>query len=204
VTQSARTRLVAYLAGILFFLSCVFPFGAGLAKDLSAFPRWWGPADVGLAFALAVVSVVIQIQARGVDQRARDTAYSVYRTCTHALIAVAALAIAAGDRVRWANCATGFLGRAGLALYILPWWLVALRSMDGTAGDEAALKPPAVGQAARCTLILTVRDLLQRLWPVVKVNQPKALCSREDTSTTRSQFCASVMGRASRLGTQRA
>ena len=29
------------------------------------------------------------------------------------------------DRIKWANCATGFLWRTWLFLYILPWWVAA-------------------------------------------------------------------------------
>ena len=120
---------MAYGAGILFLVSWVFPVGVGLAKNTSAFPKWWGPLDVTFAFVLAIVAFAIQIQGRGkVDQRAEDATYRVYRTVTHGMMLVGALVILAGDRITWANCATGFLWRAWLGLYILPWWLVALRS----------------------------------------------------------------------------
>jgi hypothetical protein len=79
----------------LFLVSWVFPVGAGLAKDTSAFPKWWGAADVGLAFILAIVAFGIQTHARGkVDRQAEDTTYRVHRTTTHALILVAGLAAA--------------------------------------------------------------------------------------------------------------
>lgn len=129
MTESAWIRPVAFVAPILFLASWVFPVGAGLAKDTSAFPKWWGAADVGLAFILAIVAFGIQTHARGkVDRQAEDTTYRVHRTTTHALILVAGLVMLAGDRIIWANCATGFLWRAWLGLYILPWWLVAMRS----------------------------------------------------------------------------
>lgn len=124
-------RPIAYAAAILFLLSWVFPVGAGLAKDTSAFPKWWGPVDVTLAFVLAIVAFGIQTQARGkLDRQAEDTTYRVYRTVTHAIIVVGVLVMLAGDRITWSNCATGFLWRAWLGLYILPWWLIAIRSRD--------------------------------------------------------------------------
>ena len=131
MTETGWIRPMAYGAGILFLVSWVFPVAAGLAKDTSAFPKWWGPIDVMLAFVLAVVAFSIQIQARAkVDRQAEDATYRVYRALTHGLILVGGLVMLAGDRITWANCATGFLWRAGLGLYILPWWLVAMRSRE--------------------------------------------------------------------------
>jgi len=124
-------RPTAFVAAMLFLVSWVFPIGAGLAKNTSVFPKWWGTVDVALAFMLAILAFGIQTQARGkLDPQAADTTYRVYRAVTHAIILVAVLVMLAGDRVTWANCATGFLWRAWLGLYILPWWLVAKRSTE--------------------------------------------------------------------------
>ena len=129
MAQSAWIRFVGFVAAILFLVSWVFPVGAGLAKDTSGFPKWWGAADVALAFILAIVAFGIQAHARGkADRQVEDTTYRVYRTITHGLLLVAGLVMLAGDRIIWANCATGFLWRAWLGLYILPWWLVAVRN----------------------------------------------------------------------------
>lgn len=128
---SSWIRPVGFMAAILFLISWVFPVGAGLAKDTSEFPKWWGATDVGLAFVLAIIAFVIQTHARGkVNRQAEDTTYRVYRTTIHALILIAGLVMLAGDRITWANCATGFLWRAWLGLYILPWWLIAMRSRE--------------------------------------------------------------------------
>ena len=133
VTQPVSIRPVALAAAILFLLSWAFPVGAGLAKDTSALPKWWGPTDVGLAFVLAIAAFGIQTLVRGsVDRQAEDATYRVYRTLTHGIMAVAVLVMLAGDRITWANCTTGFLWRSWLGLYILPWWLTALRSRDVT------------------------------------------------------------------------
>ena len=121
-------RPIAYGAGILFLVSWVFPVGAGVARDISAFPKWWGRVDVALAFVLAIVAFGIQTQVRRVDRQGEDATYRVYRFAIHGIIVVAVLVMLAGDRIRWANCATGFLWRAWLGLYILPWWLLAVRS----------------------------------------------------------------------------
>jgi hypothetical protein len=129
VVQSHWVRSFALIVGILFLLSWVFPIGAGVAKDTSVFPKWWGPLDVAVAFVLAITAFGIQIAVRGaVDERAEQASYCIYRTLIHGIMAVGILVIVGGDRIKWVNCATGFLWRSWLGLYILPSWLVALRS----------------------------------------------------------------------------
>lgn len=121
VTRTVWLRPFAFAAAILFLLSWVFPLGAGLAKDTTAFPKWWGTVDVGMAFVLAILTFGIQMLARGkVDKCVEAATYRIYRTFTHGIIAVAVLVMLAGDRITWVNCATGFLWRTWLALYILP------------------------------------------------------------------------------------
>ena len=122
-----RDRFVAFTAAWLFLLSWVFPIGAGLAKDTSVFPKWWGPADVTLAFVLVIAAFGLQfLVGQRVDPQAEEAAYRVYRILLHGLLAVGVLVMVAGDRITWTNCATGFLWRMWLGLYILPWWLSAL------------------------------------------------------------------------------
>ena len=121
-------RPFAFATAILFLFSWLFPIGAGLAKDTAVFPRWWGTVDVAVAFVLAIAAFATQMLSRGgVDKRAEDVTYRVYRILTHGIIAVAVLVMLAGSRITWTNCATGFLWRTWLGLYILPWWLAALR-----------------------------------------------------------------------------
>jgi hypothetical protein len=106
----------------------VFPVGAGLAKDTSGFPKWWGPADVILAFVLVIAVFALQfLIGASVDKDVEDVTYRVYRILIHGIMAVGVIVILAGDRITWVNCATGFLWPTWLALYILPWWLAALR-----------------------------------------------------------------------------
>jgi hypothetical protein len=131
VPRTIWIRPFALLAAIVYLVSWIFPVGAGVAKDTSAFPKWWGPVDVGLAIVLAITAFGIQALVRGsVDQRTEETAYRIYRTLTHGVIVVGVLVMLAGDRIKWVNCATGFLWRTWLGLYVLPWWLAALRSRD--------------------------------------------------------------------------
>ena len=119
-------RAVAITAAILFVLSWIFPIGAGLVRNPTSLPRWWGTVDVALAFVVAVGALAIQgLGHGGVDKQAERTTYWIYRSSLHALLVVGILVMLAGDRIKWANCATGFLWRTWLFLYILPWWLAA-------------------------------------------------------------------------------
>ena len=123
-----RRRAFALAAAILFVLSWVFPVGAGLVRNPTIMPPWWGPMDVALAFVVAVAAFGIQGLAQGnVDKQAEQTAYRIYRGLTHTLLALGVVIMLAGDRIKWVNCATGFLWRTWLLLYILPWWLVITR-----------------------------------------------------------------------------
>jgi hypothetical protein len=124
-----RRRAFALIAAILFVLSWIFPIAAGLARNPATLPQWWGSVDVALAFVVAVAALGIQgITHANMDKQAEQTTYRIYRTLIHALLAVGVLVMLAGDRIKWANCATGFLWRTWLFLYILPWWLVAARA----------------------------------------------------------------------------
>jgi hypothetical protein len=121
-------RRFASATVILFVFSWVFPVGAGLAKDTSGFPKWWGTADVAESFVLVIAALGIQVLARrSVDKRVEDATYRIYRVLMHGILAAGLLVILAGDWITWTHCTTGFLWRIWLALYILPWWLSALR-----------------------------------------------------------------------------
>ena len=131
LTRTVWRRAFAFATAVLFVLSWIFPLGAGLAKDKTSFPKWWGPVDVAVAFVLAISAFGIQgLVYREVDKQAEETTYRFYRIFTHALIAVAVVVMLVGDRIVWVNCATGFLWRTWLLLYILPWWLAAARPLD--------------------------------------------------------------------------
>ena len=121
-------RAVALTAGILFVLSWAFPVGAGLVRNPTSLPQWWGTVDVALAFVVAVGAIGIQGLGHGnVDKQAERTSYRIYRSSLHALLVVGVLVMLAGDRIKWANCATGFLWRTWLFSYILAWWLAVAR-----------------------------------------------------------------------------
>ena len=129
-----RRRAFAFAAAFLFVLSWIFPVVAGLVRNPTILPPWWGTVDVALAFVVAVAAFGIQGLAHGnVDKQAEQTAYRIYRSSMHALLAVGVVVMLAGDRIKWANCATGFLWRTWLLLYILPWWLAAARRAEDSS-----------------------------------------------------------------------
>ena len=57
-------RPVAVVTAIAFFISLAFPVVAGLSKNTTSFPKWWGTLDVGLAFVLAVLAFLVMVAAR--------------------------------------------------------------------------------------------------------------------------------------------
>jgi hypothetical protein len=128
MTQVARIGFFSIAVAILFLVSWGFPIGACLASDISRLPNWWGAADVAEAFVLAFAAFGLQMLIRErVDRRAEDAVYRVYRVLTHGIILLAVVVMLAGDRIRWGSCATGFMWRTWLGLYLLPWWLMAIR-----------------------------------------------------------------------------
>ncbi|HLH17860.1 MAG TPA: hypothetical protein VKX45_11595 [Bryobacteraceae bacterium] len=133
MASSARVRTFARTLAVLFLISWVFPAAAGLAKDTSVLPRWWGAADVTLAFAVAIGGFGVPVLAGPVDRKAEESAYRFYRIALHGLMAAGVLVMVAGGRIVWAQCATGFLWRSWLGLYILPWWLAAVGRRGGPA-----------------------------------------------------------------------
>jgi hypothetical protein len=57
--RSLWGRPLALAAAVLFFISAAFPVIAGLSKNTAAFPKSWGVLDVGLAFILAILAIVL-------------------------------------------------------------------------------------------------------------------------------------------------
>lgn len=125
-------RAIALIAAILFVLSWIFPVGAAVVRNAQTrLPPSWGTVDVALAFVVAVAALGIQVLAHGkVDTQTEQTTYRIYRSLMHAILAVGVLVMLAGGRINWANCATGFLWRTWLFLYILPWWFVVARRAE--------------------------------------------------------------------------
>jgi hypothetical protein len=120
-------RRVAITTAILFFISTAFPVVAGLARDTTAFPKWWGRLDVMIAFALAMMVIVMSaLVGSSVTKEAEGATYRAYRILTHGILAMLVAFFLFGDRITWINCLTGFAWRAWLLLYSLPAWFTAL------------------------------------------------------------------------------
>jgi hypothetical protein len=125
-------RWLAVATAIVFCVSSVFPAAAGLARNTALFPSWWGPVDVGIAFLLGLLALVLLTLARSqVDRRAREAAYGAYRVLIHGVFAALVLFVLCGDRIVWAQCLTGFAWRYWLMLYCLPEWFTAVTSPSG-------------------------------------------------------------------------
>ena len=129
---AARTvwgRPLAIATAVVFFISSMFPVIAGLSKNTAAFPKAWGRLDVGLAFVLAILALLILAFAEGkIDKRAVDASYRAYRIMIHGILVMLVIFFLFGDRITWINCLTGFAWRAWLLLYCLPSWFASLRA----------------------------------------------------------------------------
>ena len=137
-------RQLAVATAAVFFISSAFPVAAGLTKNTASFPRWWGALDVGLAFVLALLAIVVLALAQGhVTRQAEDASYRAYRVLLHGIFAMLVVFFLFGDRIVWVNCLTGFAWRAWLLLYCLPAWLTASRAPRLSAGPPGGL-PPAI------------------------------------------------------------
>jgi hypothetical protein len=131
-------RPLAVTAGVVFFISLAFPVVAGLSENTESFPKWWGPLDVGLAFVLAILALVIVGLTQGnVDKQAEDASYRAYRILNHGILVMSAVFMLCGDRIIWINCVTGFAWRTWLLVYCLPAWLTLLQG--GLSSDESTV-----------------------------------------------------------------
>jgi hypothetical protein len=123
-TELSRPLCIA--TAIVFLVSALFPLGAGLAKDTSSFPLWWGAADVGIAFVLAALTLaVLAIGTPRVTKQVEETTYRAYRVLIHGILVLMVVFVFAGDRIAWSHGLSGLAWRSWLLLYALPVWLAA-------------------------------------------------------------------------------
>ena len=136
---------LAVATAVVFFISSAFPVAAGLSMNTASFPGWWGMLDVGIAFILALLAIVVLALAQGqVTRQAEDATYRAYRVLIHGILAMLVVFFLLGDRIVWVNCLTGFAWRAWLLLYSLPAWLTAFRAPRVSAATPAGGLPPAI------------------------------------------------------------
>jgi Ca2+/Na+ antiporter len=125
-------RPLAVVAAILFAISSVFPVTAGLAKNTTSFSKWWGIADVAIAFFLVIlVFWIMALVGKNVSHEVEGATYRAYRVLLHGILALVVVFFLFDGRIAWINCITGFAWRAWLLLYVLPYWLTAMRHMPG-------------------------------------------------------------------------
>jgi hypothetical protein len=136
-TPSIWGRPLAIATAVVFCISLGFPVVAGLSKDTSSFPKWWGVLDVGIAFLLAALAIAVLGLAQGhVDKPVEAASYRAYRILIHGIFALLVVFFLFGDRIVWINCLTGFAWRSWLLLYSLPAWLTALRMTTDLSGSR--------------------------------------------------------------------
>ena len=122
-------RQLAVAAAVVFVISSAFPVVAGLAKDTASFPKWWGAADVIIAFVLAFLAIVISaLVGHDVNRQAEEASYRAYRFLTRGILAMVVAFFLFGDRITWSIWLVGLGWRTWLLLYSLPAWFTALRS----------------------------------------------------------------------------
>jgi len=122
-----QTRRLAIATAIVFGISTAFPVVAGLATSTAAFPKWWGYADVLIAFVLATMAIVLSARVgRSITEDAETATYRAYRLLTHGILVLLVVFFLAGDRITWSSCLIGFAWRAWLLLYTLPAWFTAV------------------------------------------------------------------------------
>ena len=124
------SRPLAFATAAIFCVSTAFLVVAGLSKNPGAFPKWWGIADVVLAFVLAAMVFALMVAAHGkVGRQVEHATYRAYRVLIHGLWLMLVVFFVARDRISWTNCLTGLGWRAWLLLYALPAWFAALKTV---------------------------------------------------------------------------
>jgi len=122
------SRPLAIATATIFCVSTAFPVVAGLSKNTGAFPKWWGIADVTVAFFLAAMVLAIVAAAHGkISKQANEATYRAYRVLIHGIFVMLVVFFLAGERITWINCLTGLGWRAWLLLYTLPSWFNLVR-----------------------------------------------------------------------------
>ncbi len=135
---------MAAAGAVLFVISCIFPLVASLSEAKSI-PVWVGFLDVGTAFVLVLLMIVIEALAKGSStDQVRRTSYRAWRVVINLPLVLLVIFFAAGDHIRWQVLLPGLAWRAWVSLYVLPAWLVAWRSWErpgNQAGSATTAKP---------------------------------------------------------------
>ena len=126
--KTTRHRSVSILSATAFLVSTVFPFGAGLSKDTSRLPAWWGTADVTIAFLVALLAMaVLALGQSRITKSVEEKTYRVYRVLIHGIFVLLVIFLFFGSRIVWSQCLSGIAWRSWLLLYSLPAWIALYR-----------------------------------------------------------------------------
>src|SRR5215469_1250340 len=118
--KTVQHRFVSILSGIAFGFSAAFPLAAGLSKDTSRFPPWWGAADVTIAFLLAVLALaVLGLGQSRITKGVEEETYRAYRVLLHGIFVLLVVFAFFGNHIVWSQCLSGIAWRTWLLLYVL-------------------------------------------------------------------------------------
>lgn len=121
-------RPISIVSAFVFLISAAFPLGAGLSSDTSRLPRWWGAADVTIAFLLALLSfAVMGLGQSQINNQVEDSTYRAYRILIHGIFALLFVFVFFGSHIVWSQCLSGIAWRSWLLLYALPAWIALYR-----------------------------------------------------------------------------
>jgi hypothetical protein len=130
-------RPLAVATAIVFCISSAFPAVAAFVTDRESWPQWWGVLDVGIAFVLVLLALVLLGATQGkVTRQAEEASYRAYRVLIHGIILMLVIFFLFGDRIVWGNCLTGFAWRAWLLFYGLPAWFTLSGAAGGPGGPS--------------------------------------------------------------------
>jgi len=126
-TRRRWGRPLGVFTAVVFAVSSTFPVGAGVAKDAESFPKWWGRLDVGIAFFLAALAMVIMgLAGSKFSKDVQETTYRAYRVLIHGIWVMLVVFFLWGDHIAWKYCLIGLAWRGWLLLYSLPAWFTVV------------------------------------------------------------------------------
>jgi len=132
MARRSRDSSLRLAAAILFPFSTAFPVIAAILRADPP-PRWFGIADVAIAFALVAVGMWIATRRPGpFSADVNRAALRILQGAATLPLVLLVVFFLAGDAVRWHVLLPGLAWRAWLFVVALPSWL-ALGPGGGTA-----------------------------------------------------------------------
>jgi hypothetical protein len=114
-----------------------FPLVASIFSS-EAFPKWLGYLDVVIAFALVIMTILIDVIARGkIESHVIQASYRLYRLLVGLPLALLIVFFIFGDHIDWSILLPGLAWRSWLLLYILPAGLTVWQVNRAARKQEA-------------------------------------------------------------------